>query len=225
MALTPLQVSAAAYIGGFTGDDNVKAVQLAYTVSALDPKKAVNDHYGLWQIKKGAHPDLFKKYKWDNPADNARMANFLWQKRASLLHPSGQWSTKDWGVVGNATYNQYKMTATAAYNELKKQIGKGKSAESILGTSRTDGSKTPEGGVGGTVVDKAGDAVDAVQGIGSALGNLDALASALQNKNTWIRAAEAMLGITLIVVGLIKLAGPSAVNAIPAGRIAKKVLK
>ena len=151
MALTPVQIAAAAYIGGFGGNDVAAATQLALTVSGGNATKAGNDHYGLWQIKKGAHPDLFKKYKWDNPADNARMANVLWQKRASLLHSSGQWSKKDWPVLGTPEHVMNKLVADTAWANLKQQLEKGGSPEKILGASRTDGSKTPEGGVGGTV--------------------------------------------------------------------------
>lgn len=151
MALTPVQIAAAAYIGGFNGDDVAAATQLALTVSGGNPGKTVNDHYGLWQIKKAAHPDLFKKYVWNNPADNARMANVLWQKRATLLHSSGQWSKKDWPVLGTPSHVMNKLVADTAWKDLKQQMEKGASPEKILGASRTDGSKTPEGGIGGTV--------------------------------------------------------------------------
>jgi hypothetical protein len=146
MALTPVQTAAAAYIGGFMGDDVAAAVQLAMTVSQLDPNKAVNDHYGLWQIKKGAHPGLFKDYKWNNPADNARMANILWQRRANLIHSAGQWSTKDWPVLGTPAHVRNKLVADTAWRELQQRMKNGASPEKVLGASLSSGSKTPEGG-------------------------------------------------------------------------------
>ncbi len=205
MALTLLQVAAAAYIGGFSGGDNVRAVQLAVAVSGGNPTAASNDHYGLWQIKKSAHPNLFKKYKWDNPADNARMANVLWQSRASLPHPGGQFSTADWPAYGGAAYGQAALQATQAWNQLKALIESGKSAESVLGQSRTDGSKTPEGGAGAEVATAAGDLAGGL--------NIQGFLSALTNGNTWLRVGEVTLGILLVVAGVVKLMSPAVIQS------------
>lgn len=215
MALTPVQLAAAAYIGGFGGGDVVRAVQLAYAVSGGNPTAAANDHYGLWQIKKSAHPNLFTGHKWDNPGDNARMANVLWQSRASLLHPGGQFSTADWPAYGGEAYNRAALQATQGWNELQKAIRSGKSAESVLGTSRTDGSKTPEGGAAPGVAKAAGDLAKGV--------DITGFLSALTSPNTWLRVGEAVLGLALVLVGVAKLLGPSVMNVVPAGRIAKAI--
>jgi hypothetical protein len=160
-------------------------------VSHWDAHKANADHYGLWQVKKSAHPDLFTKYSWTNPADNARMANVVFQKDAGLLHPEGGWG--GWkGAYDIATYNNAAPGAKRDYDEFKRQIKKGGSPEKILGESRTDGSKTPEGGIGGQIVN----------GI-----SLSGFLSALTNPNTWLRVAEVGLGVILLAVGLAHLTG------------------
>jgi Lysozyme like domain len=195
MALTPLQVAAAASIGGFSGDNIVQAVQLAYALSDWNPSKANNDHYGLWQIKKSAHPDLFSQYHWDNPADNARMANVLFQKAGGILHPEGGWSAWN-GAYNRAKYDHAKLQAVHANQQLRQLISQGKSAESILGKSRSDGSKTPEASIGGKVVNAAISA--------------NPLAGLFQ-ANIWLRVAEVTLGLVLVAVGIAKLT-----NAVPA---------
>lgn len=202
-SLNGVQVAAAAYIGGFTGNNIVQAIQLAYAVSKWDSGAASNDHYGLWQVKKSAHPDLFTKYSWSNPADNGRMANVVFQKDAGLLHPEGGWG--GWkGAYDVTTYNNAAPGAKRDYAELKKQLGAGKSPENILGASRTDGSKSPEGSIGGK----------AVAGV-----SVTGFLSALTNAATWLRVAEVGLGIILLAVGVAKLT-----NAVPVATKIAKVL-
>jgi hypothetical protein len=46
---------------------------------------------------------------------------------------------------------------------------------------------------------------------------------ALTSANTWLRVGEVVLGLLLVVAGVVKLAGPTVLNATPAGRIAKAV--
>lgn len=201
MALNGVQVAAAAYIGGFTGDNIVQAVQLAYALSEWDPAKSGNDHYGLWQIKKSAHPNLFTQYQWNNPADNARMANVLFQSAGGLLHPEGSWSAWS-GAYDQAKYNAAKPGAQRDYDELKKELKARKSPESILGASRTDGSKSAEGGVGAQVVNAVTNPL-----------------SPLFQANLWMRVGQVALGLILIAVGVAKMT-----NAVPiATRIAKAV--
>lgn len=202
--LTPLQVAAAATIGGFTGNNVVEAVQLAYALSNWDSGRASNDHYGLWQIKKGAHPDLFKQYKWDNPADNGRMANVLFQSAGGLLSPEGGWAAWN-GAYSKAKYDSVKKQAEQANTQIRNLVSQGKSAESVLGASRTDGSKTPEAGIGGKVA-------NAAVGISNPLG-------ALFQANIWMRVGQVALGLILIAVGVAKMT-----DAVPvATKIAKVV--
>lgn len=226
--LTALQVAAAAMIGGFSGNDIVEAVKVAYGESSWNTTASNSCCYGLWQINKNAHADLFRKYKWDNPADNARMANIIFQKAGSLLHPEGRWCSSGhppngcnpWQAYGNAAYNSKDAEAKAAYAELRKQISQGKSAESILGTSRTDGSKTPEAGIGGNIV-------GAVSGMGGIISAINRAGAWITNPDNLRRILKVLMGAGVILVGaaiiLEKPVGTVVSNVVPAGKAIKKV--
>lgn len=70
-----------------------------------DPKladtEAVNPAgaYGLWQIFKPAHGELFKRYNWRNPSDNAKMAFIIW------ADAGGSW--KPWVIYTSGVYLTY----------------------------------------------------------------------------------------------------------------------
>lgn len=95
-------------------------------------------------------------------------------------------------------------------------------------------------GAVGSAVQGAGDAikpgVDAVGGLPAGVGNAvgQGLADsfqggvlgflgALTSGNTWLRVAEVVLGVALVLAGVVKLAGPTAISATPVGRLAKAV--
>lgn len=97
------------------------------------------------------------------------------------------------------------------------------------------------GDAAGSVTKGAGDAIGSTAGVvgglpqnvGAAVGQgladsfqggILGFLGALTSGNTWLRIAEAILGLLLLTVGVLKLAGPSIAHATPAGRIAK-VLK
>lgn len=230
MALTALQVAAAAYIGGFTGNTVVQAVQVAYAESSWNPSASNSCCYGLWQINKGAHADLFKKYKWDNPADNARMANIIFQKEASLLHPEGQWCShgkppngcNPWQGYGNANYNSKKNEAEMAYAQLKKALQSGKSAEDVLGTKGSANNRSVEGTVN--------DAVGAVTSPITAVADMfNRAGSWITNPDNLMRIFKVVAGGAVVLIGaaamMDKEIGSVAMNVVPAGKIAKVLKK
>lgn len=225
MALTALQVAAAAYIGGFSGNDVVEAVKVAYGESSWNPQAKNSCCYGLWQINANAHKDLMKKYKWDNPADNARMANIIFQKGAGILHPMGGWCTSGkppsgcnpWQAYGNSNYKSKDAEAKAAWAELKSRIGKGEKPEAILGSSRSDGA-TGEPNLGGLngpgPLNVIGPIIDAFNRMGHWITNPDNLA----------RILKVVMGGAVILVGGAIVLNKQITDVIPAGRIAKKVI-
>jgi hypothetical protein len=73
---------------GFRGEDLVIAVAVAgpessYQNDAMNPSGAA----GMWQILRSAHQDLFARYRWDDPADNARMAHAVWSTAGKSWRP------------------------------------------------------------------------------------------------------------------------------------------
>jgi hypothetical protein len=105
--------------------------------------------------------------------------------------------------------------AVAAYT---KAIG-GAVGSAVKGTGDAVGSGaaavgTLPAGVGAAVGQGLADSFQ-----GGILGFLGALTSA----NTWLRVGEVVLGVLLVIAGVVKLAGPAALSATPAGRLAKAV--
>jgi hypothetical protein len=69
------QVKGYAAAGGFTGADLDIATAITEPESGRDPlARNPSGASGLWQILPSAHPDLFSRYDWRDPAQNARMA-------------------------------------------------------------------------------------------------------------------------------------------------------
>lgn len=205
--LTPVQVAAAAYIGGFT-TEIADAVALAKVESGYNPTAISGDNYGLWQIRKSAHPDLFEGRNWANPADNARMANILFQRRAGIPNTDGGW--KDWPAHGGPRFKLAQPEGKRAEKEFRAKVARGESPEAILGARRSDGRSPPEDQPGG----------DALRAVGvTGLPELGALARALTSGNTWMRVGQVLMGALLVTVGAVALTGLAGKS--PAGRLAR----
>lgn len=69
----------AATAAGFRGEDLVMAVAIAGAESSYVPnvRNSIGAS-GLWQILQPAHQDLFARYDWRDPAQNALMAHSVW---------------------------------------------------------------------------------------------------------------------------------------------------
>ena len=62
---------------------------------------------------------------------------------------------------------------------------------------------------------------DAAKGVAGWQDSITGFLGAFTSGNTWLRVGEVVLGLLLVVAGVVKLVGPTALNAIPAGRVAK----
>lgn len=82
------------------------AVALAESGGNRDAISPTND-YGLWQINKKAHPQLFTKYQWNKEVDNAKMAKQVWD--------GAGWSA--WSAYKNGSYLRYKSRAEKVAKE------------------------------------------------------------------------------------------------------------
>lgn len=102
--LSDRQIAAAAAAAGFQGKDLVTAVAVALAESsgnpnALNPSGAA----GLWQILRSAHPELFARYQWNDPNDNARMAYSVWRAAGNSWSPWVAYTTgRHLAYVGRA---------------------------------------------------------------------------------------------------------------------------
>lgn len=108
--LTDTQIAAAANAGGFSGLNQVIAVAVALaessgnsTAIAREPNGTTS--YGLWQIN-SIHSDLLKANDWQNPNNNALMANAIFRQRGNTWLP--------WSVYNNQKYLLYMERARKA---------------------------------------------------------------------------------------------------------------
>lgn len=104
--LTDAQLAAAAIAGGFnTKQLQTIAVAVALAESSGDPA-AINPKYGtygLWQIYKKMHPDIWND-NWQDPTTNARMAYAVYRKQG--------WSA--WSTFTSGAYLRYYPRAAKA---------------------------------------------------------------------------------------------------------------
>lgn len=79
---------------GFTGQDLVIAVAVAGAESSYQPtvRNSIGAS-GLWQILERAHPDLFARYDWRDPAQNAVMAHAVWGAAGKSWTPWTTWTS------------------------------------------------------------------------------------------------------------------------------------
>lgn len=78
--------------------DTLTAIALAESGGKTDAISPTRD-YGLFQINKAAHPDLFLLYRWEDPAQNVLMARKVYQAAGNSLTP--------WSTFKSGAYRQY----------------------------------------------------------------------------------------------------------------------
>jgi hypothetical protein len=224
--LTPLQVAAAAYAGGFRGDQIQQAVQVAYAESSWNTEAGPNttcNCRGLWQINLDAHnmAALIPNFNPTDPVDNALAAK-------KIYNGAGGWCTKGkppncspWQGYGNANYTKAYGQAHMALAQLRQRFQGHKESdvvkEILAGvTSKTGLSAGLQ--VPSEITDAAQTAVNIIPGVKE----IGGFFAALVDPNTWLRVAEVGIGVLLVVVGLSKLLPTSALlNSTPVGTIAK----
>lgn len=188
-ALTPLQVAAAAYAGGFRGVQLEQAVQVAHAESSWDTTASNSCCYGLWQINLQAHPQ-YKNRNWQNPIDNAKMAH-------SIYVGAGGWCTtgtpghetcNPWQSFGNRNYQSAHGEAVIAAAQLHQELGAGKTPEQIVGTAGTPGI--------------AGGSLNAIPAVNTTFSNITSAFSHLADSHFWMRIGLGVLGGLLILTGV-----------------------
>lgn len=97
----------AARAAGFTAPDLVMAVAIAGAESSYRPtvRNSIGAS-GLWQILESAHPDLFTKYDWRDPAQNALRAHSVWTAAHRSWNP--------WTTFTSGAYRSHLNEARAA---------------------------------------------------------------------------------------------------------------
>lgn len=90
----PRLAATVAYKAGFRGEDLVIAVAVAGAESSYDPlvRNSIGAS-GLWQILQRVHQDLFARYDWRQPADNAAMAFSVFTAAGRSWLPWTTWTS------------------------------------------------------------------------------------------------------------------------------------
>lgn len=90
----PALATRVALAAGFTGQDLVVAVAVAGAESSYraEARNSIGAS-GLWQILESAHPDLFARYNWRDPEQNAVMAHSVWTAAGRSWKPWTAWTS------------------------------------------------------------------------------------------------------------------------------------
>lgn len=222
--LSANQVAAAAYLGGFRGEEIVQAVAVAYGESSWDTTAKNSCCHGLWQINIQAHPTM--KANVYDPVQNAKYAY-------SIYKAAGGWCTSGspsrhtcnpWQAYGNANYKAALPKAQAAKAYLDQQIA-------------AAGGSTQAGIMGGGVEDiirkilQVSSPISAFTGSVNPLSNIAALIEAINRAGAWITNPENLLRVFKVIMGGVVITVGTAMlldkqlsrvaEVIPAGKIAK----
>ena len=101
------QVKGDAAAAGFTGPDLDIATALTQPESGRNPlARNPSGASGLWQILESAHPGLFARYDWHDPAQNAVMAYAVYAAAGRSFTP--------WVTYTSGAYLQYLPDAAVA---------------------------------------------------------------------------------------------------------------
>lgn len=228
--MKPLAAAAALARAGFPESQWATGVAVGMGESGLNiaARNHKTDSVGWLQIRKPAHPDLFKNldtgYEWLSPDVNAQFAKKIYDS----AHGWGPWEayTGPDGKGSDGPYRKYLPTGEAAAAELKKNLaGKSKADQDKYLLSLTKGYDELAAiyylGVGTKAVGNAvGDAgekagqmtVDSGNAVVGAVHDLVQEFAAISNffqalllPSTWIRIGAGTVGIMLIVAGMVAL--------------------
>lgn len=202
-------VAAAAYLGGFRGNNIVEAIKVAFAESSWDPHAANTCCKGLWQINVQAHPGMATNVF--DPVQNAKYAYQIWSAANHKWCNSGSPPSgcNPWQGYGNSQYKSVGAKAIEGYMAFQTDMKKGKTPEQIIGIN-------PQG-ISGV---KVPNPLDVAGGV----------VSAFNRMGTWITNPSNLLRIFKVIAGgAIVLVGAAALMdkqiASVAGGVVTKVVK
>lgn len=234
--LNPVAVAAAAAIGGFPDNELVDAVAVAHAESSWNTDSFNSCCFGLWQIHKTAHSDLWNQHLkgdgWKDPIRNAMVAHTIWQRAG------GEWCARGsppngcnpWQAYGNSNYKGALGPARSAVNRMKSILQKvGWSTtelrENVRANPLDQQTKMVMDQLGlsgsGLGIDlpglPGGDFMEAMQ-------KLHEILQFFTNRHNWIRTGVGLAGLGLIwfaILPFVIKGGVKVLGFLPQGKIAK----
>lgn len=176
----------AAYGAGFRGKDLTTSVAVAIAESRLNAD-AIGDggnSFGLWQIHKPSHPELFASNpNWSDPSVNARMAK--------AVHAKQGWNA--WTMYRNGFY--YIFVSTPGVQTAVKAAETEGAGSAVVGAV---------GSAVGNVTEPLADVSNTLRGV----------VGFLSEGRNWGRIGMVVIGGILIIVAASILARPAVTSAV-----------
>ena len=211
-ALSAEAVAAAAYAGGFRGNDIIDAVAVAYAESSWDPNNKNSCCHGLWQINIGAHPGMSANVY--DPIQNAKYAYTIFRAAGNKWCATGKPPNgcNPWQGYGNSNYKSARPKAIEGYMSAMTKINNGQTPQSIVG------SNTPSipGGL-----PSPGEAASSLAGITPFVTTINRIGHWITDPDNLMRIFKVLTGGVVIIVGAAIMMDKQIMSVVPAGRIAK----
>jgi hypothetical protein len=171
--------------------DTAIAVALAESHGNTEAISPTHD-YGLWQINKAAHADLFANHNWKDARDNTEMARIVWTDAGRSFSP--------WTTYKSGAYKAYTGHGAKVYDTLQKSV---KSGDHSTLEALIRGIPVVGGWAGIFGLDD--NAADAVAGGANkakkvVTGPADIVAGALKDSFKWLASAALVIGATLLAL-------------------------
>lgn len=230
--ISPVEVAAAASAGGFPDSELVRAVAVAYAESSWNTTASNPCCYGLWQINKSAHPDLWNKWGvndgWKHPVNNAHMAYEIWRRAGGqwCAHGSPPNGCNPWQSYGNNNYKGALGPAQTAVQQMRNVLKANNVTTDALrsGAVSSDRLSAMFKSLTGLI------GAEQTGGIPNPWTPIHKILTFVLDKHNWMRLGVAAGGIAMLLLGLAPLftnasskALRTIVNVTPQGRAAKLI--
>lgn len=193
-----LVAAKAAAAAGFGGDLLITMVAIAGAESGWNPGAhnpvPPDDSYGLWQINMLGGMGPERRRLF-GISSNSQLFDPATNARAAMIIYKQQ-GLRAWSTYSHGSYKRHLITARYAVQ--------------AIGAPGMPGLPIPD------IPNPIGPVVDTAQAVAGFLG-------ALSDPNVWIRVAQGLLGVGLVVAGTIKLAQPAAGPALQLAQLATPV--
>lgn len=232
--LSANQVAAAAYAGGFRGNQIAEAVAVAYAESSWDTTNKNSCCHGLWQINIQAHPNM-KNNVYD-PVQNATYAHQIYSSEGGWCRGNNPPNCNPFQGYGNSNYKSAYPKGVAAQKYLEQQLATAGSAtqgdltgkvntvndilKKILGTAALGpiallpGMDNP--------LSAASSALSAVKAVAEFINRMGRW---ITNPDNLLRILKVVAGAVVITVGAAALLEKQVLNMTPVGKVAKVATK